>query len=108
MVRTNVTDTPKDHRRKKRPIWPESGGRLAGGSGSSPPLRWWRILSKQGMECTPVFHNLFPHSSPLHIYKQRPKEEKEKKREEEKCTGALEICQGKAMLVEQKGKENEL
>lgn len=59
----------------KRPIWPESGGWIAGGSGSSLPLRCWRILSKQGMECTPVFHNLFPHSSPLHVYKQSPKEE---------------------------------
>lgn len=26
------------------------------------------------MECTPAFHNLFPHSSPLHVYKQRPEE----------------------------------
>lgn len=41
---------------------------------SSPPPRRWRILSKQGMECTPAFHNLFPHSSPLHVYKQRPEE----------------------------------
>lgn len=34
------------------------------------------------MECTPVFHNLFPHSSPLHVYKQSPEEE-EKLRERE-------------------------
>lgn len=60
----------------KRAIWAESGGMIEGGSGSSPPLHCWRILSKQGMECTPVFHNLFPHSSPLHVYKQSSEEEK--------------------------------
>lgn len=65
-----------------------------GGSRSSPPLHCWRILSKQGMECTPVFHNLFPHSSPLHIYKQSPKEGKKR---EGKTVGALQICQGKAV-----------
>lgn len=48
------------------------------GSGSAPPLRWWRILSKEGMECTPVFHNLFPHSSPLHVYKQTSEEDEKK------------------------------
>lgn len=73
-VRTNDTDKPRD-RGRRRPVWAESGGRIAWGSAFSPPLRCRRILSKQGMECTPVFHNLFPHSSPLHVYKQRPEEE---------------------------------
>lgn len=36
------------------------------------------ILSKEGMECTPVFHNLFPHSSPLHVYKQTSEEDEKK------------------------------
>lgn len=48
------------------------------GSGSAPPLHCWRILSKEGMECTPVFHNLFPHSSPLHVYKQTSEGDKKK------------------------------
>lgn len=48
------------------------------GSGSSPSLHCKRILSKQGMECTPVFHNLFPHSSPLHVYKQDAEEEEKR------------------------------
>lgn len=48
------------------------------GSGPSPTLHCRRILSKQGMECTPVFHSLFLHSSPLHIYKQSPEEEGKK------------------------------
>lgn len=74
LVRTNDTDKPRD-RGHRRPVWAESGGRIAWGSAFSPPLRCRRILSKQGMECTPVFHNLFPHSSPLHVYKQRPEEE---------------------------------
>lgn len=44
-----------------------------------------------------MFHNLFPHSSPLHVYKQSPKEEKKERErefeiEEEKDMGALEIC----------------
>lgn len=34
-----------------------------------------------------MFHNLFPHSPPLHIYKQPFEEEKEKKVEREKEMG---------------------
>lgn len=95
-----MSQTPLKTADIKRPIWAESGGRLAGGSGSSPALHCRRILSKQGMECTPVFHNLFPHSSLLHVYKQSPVEEEEARggeweKEEEKCMGALEMCQGK-------------
>lgn len=52
-----------------------------------PPPTRRRILSKQGMECTPVFHNMFPQSH-LKIYKQSPEEEEERK----ECTGALNIC----------------
>ncbi len=94
--------TPLETENIKRPIWAGSGGRIAGGSGSSPRLRCRRILSKQGMECTPVFHNLFPHSSPPHVYKQNPEEEENEKErgweiEKETCTGALEICQVKAV-----------
>ena len=94
----------------KRPIWAEKWGvEKHGEVAPLPPLRCRRILSKQGMECTPVFHNLFPHSSPLHVYKQSPEEdekerereseteEEEEEEEEKKCTGALEICQGKAV-----------
>lgn len=49
-----------------------------------------------------MFHNLFPHSSPLDVYKQSPKEEKkererEREIEEEKWTGTQDICQGKAV-----------
>lgn len=49
-----------------------------------------------------MFHNLFPHSSPLHVYKQSPEEEKKERQREwdiegEKCMGALEVCQGKAV-----------
>lgn len=78
-ARANIIGPPQKEAGIKRAIWTESGGRITGGSRSSPPLHCWRILSKQGMECTPVFHNLFPHSSPLHIYKQSPKEEKKGK-----------------------------
>lgn len=93
----------------KRAIWAESGGRIAGGSGSSLPPRCWRILSKQGMECTPVFHNLFPHSSPLHVYKQSSEEkEKESKRvwdtEGPTWMEALEICQRKTIEWSKKKK----
>lgn len=105
--------TPPETADIKRAIWAESGGRIAGGSGSSPLLRCRRILSKQGMECTPVFHNLFPHSSPLHVYKQNPEERGKGggKRVGDRggdVHGSPGNMSGQDSLAEQKGKENEL
>lgn len=56
-----------------------------------------------------MFHNLFPHSSPLHVYKQSPVEEKkERERVGDRGGGSPGNMSGQGRSVEQKEQGNEL